>query len=159
MTFSRNISVELSLPVKERTDNGSNFINNCRATLDRLIEQSPNIPEHIVTAFVKRFPEPTKDASGNLTNHYNFFRPEILDIRPITIYRDNEAELKRKREAERADAAKRALEEELRFKKLLEEHNAIKERAKSNALADFQKQQDKQKQEMERIFEMANRRS
>ena len=154
--FSRNISVELSLPVKERTDNGSNFINNCRATLDRLIEQSPNIPEHIVTAFVKRFPEPTKDASGNLTNHYNFFRPEILDIRPITIYRDNEAELKRKREAERADAAKRALEEELRFKKLLEEHNAIKERAKSNALADFQKQQDKQKQEMERIFEMAN---
>ena len=154
--FSRNIGVELSLPVKERTDNGSNFINNCRATLDRLIEQSPNIPEHIVNAFVKRFPEPKQDASGNLSNHYNFFRPEILDIRPITIYRDNEAELKRKKDAQRVDAAKRALEEELKFKKLLEEHNAIRERAKSNALRDYQRQHDTQKKEMERILEMAN---
>ena len=88
--FVRNISVELSLPVKERTEDGSVFIANCRAELDRLIEQSPDIPEDIVNAFVKRFPEPGVDASGNPTNEYDFFRPEILDIKPISIYRDKE---------------------------------------------------------------------
>ena len=51
--FARNISVELSLPVKERTEDGSVFIANCRAELDRLIEQSPDIPEDIVNAFEK----------------------------------------------------------------------------------------------------------
>ena len=94
--FARNISVELSLPVKERTEDGSVFIANCRAELDSLIEQSPDIPEDIVNAFVKRFPEPAVDASGNPTNEYDFFRPEILDIKPIKIYRDKEEEVKRK---------------------------------------------------------------
>jgi len=154
--FSRNIGVELSLPVKERTDSGSNFINNCRATLDRLIEQSPNIPEHIVNAFVKRFPEPKQDASGNLSNHYNFFRPEILDIRPITIYRDNEAEIKRKKEAERIDAVKRATEEENKFKKLLEERERQTERIKRFTLKEYQSQQEKQQNDMQKIIELAS---
>ena len=43
--FSRNISVELSLPKDERSCCGRDFISNCRMELDRLIEQSPNIPK------------------------------------------------------------------------------------------------------------------
>ena len=154
--FSRNISVELSLPVKERTDSGSNFINNCRATLDRLIEQSPNIPEHIVGQFMKRFPEPIQDSSGNYSNNYNFFRPEILDIRPITIYRDNEAEQRRKKEAARLEKLRLQKEEEDRFKRLLADQEATRERIKSVAYKEFQDQHTQQQNEIKSIIEMAN---
>ena len=40
--FSRNISVELSLPPDERSKNGREFIASSRVELDRLIEQSPS---------------------------------------------------------------------------------------------------------------------
>ena len=53
--FSRNISVELSLPYSQRTCGGLEFINKCRSELDRLIEQSPNIPLHIVKQFGAKF--------------------------------------------------------------------------------------------------------
>ena len=46
--FSRNIAVELSLPVSQRTSDGFDFIVTCRNELDRLIEQSPNVPAVIV---------------------------------------------------------------------------------------------------------------
>merc|ERR1711871_1453975 len=46
--FSRNIAVELSLPREDRNSDGTEFINNCRTELDRLIEQSPNIPMDII---------------------------------------------------------------------------------------------------------------
>ena len=51
--FSRNITVELSLPVEERTRGGTEFLNNCRSELDKLIEQSPNIPINILKKFEK----------------------------------------------------------------------------------------------------------
>ena len=38
--LSRNIAVELSLPVNERTANGTSFLSTCRVELDKLIEQS-----------------------------------------------------------------------------------------------------------------------
>ncbi len=78
--FSRDISVELSLPVKERQGNGRDFVIKCRNELDRLIEQSPNIPQKIVGNFSKRF---LKSA---------FVKPDILDIRAVEIYVPNEAE-------------------------------------------------------------------
>ena len=53
--LSRNISVELSLPVSERVCCGKEFISNARLELDRLIEQSPNIPLFIVKEFCKKF--------------------------------------------------------------------------------------------------------
>ena len=56
---------------------------------------------------MKRFPEPEEDSSGNpITKGYTFFRPEILDIKPTTIYRDKEEELARAK----AKAEKEALE-------------------------------------------------
>ena len=49
--FSRNVSVELSLPREERTCGGTEFVTSCRAELDRLIESTPNIPLEIIRAF------------------------------------------------------------------------------------------------------------
>ena len=149
--FARNISVELSLPVKERTEDGSIFIANCRTELDRLIEQSPDIPEDIINAFVKRFPEPDTDASGNPSNNYDFFRPEILDIRPIKIYRDNEAELKRKAQMARVEAKKAAEEEAKKVKKLLEEQEKERERIRK----EVQEQQKQKDREVAQMVELA----
>jgi hypothetical protein len=95
--FSRNISVELSLPVAQRTSDGYDFIVTCRNDLDRLIEQSPNIPAIIVKEFASRFAESA------------FFKPDILDIRPVTIYKnDEEAEA-----TERARILKKDKEERI----------------------------------------------
>tara|TARA_B100001094_G_scaffold304726_1_gene333954 strand:- start:703 stop:1833 length:1131 start_codon:yes stop_codon:yes gene_type:complete len=90
--FSRNISVELSLPVPERQVHGTEFLSTQRAELDRLIEQSPNIPEDIVKRFDKTFIK--RDVSGNkIDDDDEFYKPEILDIRPVMIYRKTKHEL------------------------------------------------------------------
>jgi hypothetical protein len=146
--FSRNISVELSLPVKERTANGSEFLNACRAELDRLVEQSPNIPEQIVNDFMKRFPDPVKDASGNLTG-YTFFRPEILDIKPTTIYRDKEEEIARAK----AKAEKEALEK-IAIQRKEQEKLMLAEKKKEEAIAkrikaEYEKREEKMKSMIE----------
>ena len=106
--FSRNISVELSLPVKERLVHGTEFLSNQRAELDRLIEQSPNIPEDIVKRFDKTFIK--RDASGNtVDDDSTFYKPEILEIRPVKIYE------KTREEKEEEDKAKKL--EEIKWNK------------------------------------------
>jgi hypothetical protein len=75
--FSRNISVELSLPVDERSCSGREFIAARRIELDRLIEQSPNVPLHIVKLFGKKF---EKSA---------FIKPDILEITGVEVYKDD----------------------------------------------------------------------
>ena len=154
--FSRNISVELSLPVKERTEDGSVFIANCRAELDRLIEQSPDIPEDIVATFVKTFPEPEFDISGNkVKSGHEFFRPEILDIKPIKIYRDNAAEERRKARAERELAKKEAAEKELAFKKMLKEKDDERKQLLAQAKKEFEDSQQKRDKEVKEMLELA----
>ena len=76
--FSRNISVELSLPPNERSSGGREFIAARRVELDRLIEQSPNIPIHIVKHFAKSFSESS------------FIKPDILEISDVEIFKDSE---------------------------------------------------------------------
>ena len=147
--FSRNISVELSLPVKERTANGSEFLQSCRAELDRLVEQSPNIPEKIVNGFMKRFPEPVEDASGNLSNGYNFFRPEILDIKPITIYRDKEEELARAKAKSEKEAMERIETQRNLEKKLIQEKQKEQEAIHKKIRAEFQEREEKMKSMIE----------
>ena len=146
--FSRNISVELSLPVKERTANGSEFLNACRAELDRLVEQSPNIPEQIVNEFMKRFPDPVKDASGNLTG-YTFFRPEILDIKPTTIYRDKEEELARAKAKAEKEAMERLEEQRKIQQKLLDEKKKEEEKIHKKIRAEYEKREEKMKSMIE----------
>ncbi len=52
--FQRQIAVELALHPNERHDS-MDFIKICRNELDRLIEQSPPIPEVIISRFEKQF--------------------------------------------------------------------------------------------------------
>lgn len=52
--FQRQIAVELSLHPNDRLDS-MDFIKICRSELDRLIEQSPPIPDSVITAFMKEF--------------------------------------------------------------------------------------------------------
>jgi hypothetical protein len=52
--FQRQIAVELALHPNERIE-CSDFLTMCRAELDRLIEQSPPIPDYIVIEFEKEF--------------------------------------------------------------------------------------------------------
>ena len=148
--FSRNISVELSLPVKERTANGSEFLNSCRAELDRLVEQSPNIPEKIIKGFMKRFPEPEEDSSGNpITKGYTFFRPEILDIKPITIYRDKEEELSRAKAKVEKEALERIETQRKLEKKILKDKQIEQEAIHKKIRAEFQEREKKMAQMIE----------
>ena len=147
--FSRNISVELSLPVKERTANGSEFLQSCRAELDRLVEQSPNIPEKIVNGFMKRFPEPGLDASGNPTNGYTFFRPEILDIKPITIYRDKEEELARAKAKAEKETQERFETQRKLEKKLLDDKKKEEDAIHKKIRAEFAEREKKMAQMIE----------
>jgi len=104
--FSRNISVELSLPVKERLVDGTEFLSVQRGEMDRLIEQSPNIPEDIVKLFDKTFIK--RDKKGNKLNDDNaFYKPEILDIRPVEIYKKTSKELEEEEEQKRLADIKR----------------------------------------------------
>ena len=70
--ISRTIRLELTLPLSERTQNGTNMIENMRAEYDRLIEQSPNVPKKMIDSFEREFPDDNA-----------FFKPEIMHIQPI----------------------------------------------------------------------------
>jgi len=52
--FQRQIAVELAIAPKDRID-CMDFLKICRAELDRLIEQSPPIPDDIIVEFKKEF--------------------------------------------------------------------------------------------------------
>jgi hypothetical protein len=52
--FQRQIAVELSLHPNDRIDS-MDFLKICRAELDRMIEQAPPIPDHIIALFEKEF--------------------------------------------------------------------------------------------------------
>jgi len=71
--FSRQIRLELSLPLKDRTMDGVDLIEQSRAEFDRLLEQSPSIPEKILNEFEYTFKDVT-----------NLYKPEIIDVHPIT---------------------------------------------------------------------------
>jgi hypothetical protein len=121
--FSRDISVELSLPVKERQGNGRDFVIKCRNELDRLIEQSPNIPQKIVGNFSKRF---LKSA---------FVKPDILDIRAVEIYVPNEEEEREKitRAAELEMKRRQSIIDEAAAKKqaIIDEYAAARKKTKA----------------------------
>jgi len=73
---SRTIRLELTLPLSERTQNGTNMIENMRAEYDRLIEQSPNVPKKMIESFEREFPDDNA-----------FFKPEIMHIQPINPFK------------------------------------------------------------------------
>jgi hypothetical protein len=74
--FSRNITVELNLPVKNRSIAGNDLVKISRIDIDRLIEQSPPIPNKIIKLYQKEF------AGSGVTE------PEIIHINKIDIFDD-----------------------------------------------------------------------
>ena len=74
--LSRTIRLELTLPLGERTQDGTNMVENCRNEYDRLIEQSPNVPKKTIDDFDREFPDDNQ-----------FFKPEIMHIQPIMPFR------------------------------------------------------------------------
>ncbi len=65
--FQRQIAVELALHPDERHDS-MDFLKICRNELDRLIEQSPPIPEVIISRFEKQF-SGTSIKKPDICNH------------------------------------------------------------------------------------------
>lgn len=125
--LSRNIAVELSLPIKERTSNGTSFLSACRVELDKLIEQSPSIPLSILSSFDKKFKES------------DFIKPDILEITGVEVYQNNETEEKRlkdelmKLEKEKRESIIR--EEEERKIKAYNEIKKLKKQTKKKVVS------------------------
>ena len=109
--FSRNISVELSLPPDERSCSGRDFIASRRVELDRLIEQSPNIPMFIVKEFGAKFAD------------NEFMKPDILEIKAVDVFKDD---LKKKMQLEKMQMEKKEFEMKLLKDKQEYEENLIK---------------------------------
>lgn len=84
--LARNIRLELTLPITERSHDGGNMVEISKSEYDRLIEQSPPVPSTIIRRFERKFPE----GSGQcMTTKFN--RPEIMTIKSIELY-DSEHE-------------------------------------------------------------------
>jgi len=75
--LSRDIEVILDLPIKNRNMHGSVFLESCKQEYDRLLEQSPSVPNKIVKLFHNKF---------NNINNVN--KPNILNIAEIEIFDD-----------------------------------------------------------------------
>ena len=80
--LSRSIKLELTLPVSERTYHGGSMVDACGVQYDRLIEQSPTIPNSIINLFDGQF----KDEEEKDPKNLKFVRPDILNIKPIQEY-------------------------------------------------------------------------
>jgi len=102
--LSRTIRLQLTLPIFERSQESSEFVENCGNEYDRLIEQSPPIPNKIIQRFEYAYPseQSTKTFMNKLkmtndSKHVEIIKPEIIDITPISPY-SGEEELKRIKE-------------------------------------------------------------
>lgn len=81
--FQRQIAVELAIAPKDRID-CMDFLKICRAELDRLIEQSPPVPDDVITEFKKEFEDKPEVK-----------KPEICDgMEHTTVFDNRESALK-----------------------------------------------------------------
>ena len=81
--FQRQIAVELAINPNDRLD-CMDFLKICRAELDRLIEQSPPIPDDVIAEFKKEFKE-KKDVK----------KPEICDgMEHTSVFKDTNSQLR-----------------------------------------------------------------
>lgn len=99
--FSRNIRVELSLPIAERSSSAREFINNCRKEMETMYENAPDISAKIAKRFGSRFKKK------------QFHMPSIIDLEKVDIYEDvEEAErVAQHEESKIKDAAKKMVED------------------------------------------------
>jgi hypothetical protein len=100
--FSRNISVELNLPITDRSHDGVTFLENCRQEYNRLIEQSPSIPTTVLSTFNYKFKK------SHIT------KPTISKLAEVEIYHDHEyqaqKEMKQRKKEEEEEETERLAE-------------------------------------------------
>lgn len=77
--LARNIRLELSLPISERSQHGSTMVDICGTEYGRLIEQSPTLPTSVIRAFEGEF--------GLQVKQTGFSRPEFMGIRLINPFK------------------------------------------------------------------------
>jgi hypothetical protein len=85
--FQRQIAIELALHPTDRLDS-MDFLKICRAELDRLIEQSPPIPDEIITAFEKEFcntPRLKKPDIAHGIDHTDIFKDTNSNIKKLIV--------------------------------------------------------------------------
>lgn len=135
--LSRNIAVELSLPADERSMKGIEYIKQCRADIDRLIEQSPSIPPEILSDFNNSILLINKkNPDGEIPK---FSVPPILKLEEVDVFRAEKhiEDLKLKefelKEKERKYRNSIIQEENERVQKIIEDH----EKTKNNLLDNF----------------------
>ena len=81
--FNRLIAVELAQKPDDRLDS-LDFLSICRQDLDRLIEQSPQIPDDIIRSFEKEF-----------ENEQDLARPDICNnLEHTTVYNNSKSRMK-----------------------------------------------------------------
>ena len=85
--FQRQIAIELALHPTDRLDS-MDFLKICRAELDRLIEQSPPIPDEIIEAFEKEFcdnPRLKKPDIAHGIDHTNIFKDTNSNLKKLIV--------------------------------------------------------------------------
>jgi hypothetical protein len=85
--FQRQIAVELALHPNHRLDS-MDFLKICRAELDRLIEQSPPIPDQIIDSFEKEFfdtPRLKKPDIAHGIDHTKVFKDTNSNIKKLIV--------------------------------------------------------------------------
>jgi hypothetical protein len=88
--LNRKVSSELALPRHERSVCGLQLFKQCRAEMDKLEEQSPEIGGDIILLFEKQF--------GENLNEYDIVRPPNMNLRPVEICtNDVRADMMRRR--------------------------------------------------------------
>lgn len=99
--FSRNIRVELSLPIAERSVHAREFINECRKEMEQMYERAPDISLKIVRLFGSRFKKK------------EFHMPSIIDLEAVDIYEDIDEvqNTEKKKQIEVEEAAKKLVED------------------------------------------------
>ena len=100
--FSRNISVELNLPISDRAHDGVTFLEHSRQEYNRMIEQSPTIPTTVLSKFNSKF------------RKSHIAKPTISKLTEIEIYHDEEyqahKELSQKKKKEEEEETERLAE-------------------------------------------------
>lgn len=116
--LSRMIKLELMLPRSHRVHDGNDMVNLCKTEYDRLIEQSPPVPNHIIQLFDVGFKNDT------------FTKPELTNIYSIQMFDNDEEDrkniekaekLKNDEKAEKIEKLKNAKKNTLTVKKELDE--------------------------------------
>lgn len=85
--FQRQIAIELALHPTDRLDS-MDFLKICRAELDRLIEQSPPIPDEIIDSFEKEFcdnPRLKKPDIAHGIDHTNIFKDTNSNLKKLIV--------------------------------------------------------------------------